>query len=84
MNIIKIKLTGSPEDVTTLTKIIETVMGIEQIDQMSGLIPGEKSLSHRYIDVITSPVKCKVLDKNFNPIIGELVAITPTHDYNNE
>jgi hypothetical protein len=62
MKALKIKLTGIVVDVVTMTKTIEAFFGIENIDQMSGLIKGKENQAHRYINIITDSPETLMID----------------------
>lgn len=70
--LVKVKLTGKYEDVLATTKRIESVFGIENIHQMSGILPANEGLSLRYIDLLPVPAEAVVLDTNNNKVKGNL------------
>lgn len=75
MKTCKIKLTGNAADVLSLTKKLEECLGIENIHQMSGMIPGENDERIRYLDVYAQPLEVCLLDNNSKLVNGALISI---------
>jgi len=75
MKTLKIKLTGTAAQVLTMTKNLESWLGIEHIHQMSGMIKVSNDECIRYIDVYPSPLEAWLIDNNNQLIKGNLVSV---------
>lgn len=67
MRTFTIKVTGTPDDVQTGTRLIEQIYGVENIHRMSGINTCSRNSLHRfrYIELLSDKI---IIDNNGNPV----------------